>query len=275
MSLEPRPAALMPAQSISTGGSDVFRDAQHQRAEGLLAQFQAGSIKQKKLNRALKKTGVQASYFDHILSQDPAWAAKNPERAQAAIARAQQQMFETDFKGFEDEALGFAMDKDAPENAATKAGADVARSFDDVLAQGQAQRRLARRGIVADADALAQGERGRDLTRAASMVTAQNAARSTTRDQQVATGTDLGNVGQGLAAGAMQNLTSASGLATQRKMSNEASSQAGKMATISTGATGGIAGAMYGAQAGGVSGPWGAAIGAGLGLAVGYAGTRG
>lgn len=229
---------------------------------------------QKKFNRRLKKGGYDPMMFDQYLAQDPAWAAKNPERAAAALARSRYDMFEKDFRGYEDEVLDFASDKGLPERMADQAGQDVARSFDHELSQGQADRRLTRRGISADSETTDQASRGRDLMRAASMVSAGNTARRTYTDIQGAAATDMSNIGQGLSAGAMQSLNAAGGMASQRNMTNDAARAGARQSMVGTAATGAMAGAYWGATTGAVAGPVGALIGAGLGAAISYAGTR-
>lgn len=201
---------------------------------------------------------------------DPATAAADPRAAQAALTRAQWDLFEKTFQEGEDALLDFARDKTQPDKYAAMAGDDARQAYS--LTEGMADRRLSRYGVTMDADQKAVSSRLRGLEQGLSIVGAENNARRGVTDLQTDTLGGMVQIGRGVSAAASEGLAGAASLATSRENANtqidaqnKAASAQRTQGIISTGLAGaGLGLSMAGAL--GVSAATGAAIGGGAGL---------
>lgn len=99
--------------------------------------------------------------------------------------------FQRRFRGFEDQQIAFATDRDAPMRAATEASADVSAAFSRI--PGQQQRRNERMGITTDPADMASQQRATSLAAGLASVTAANRAARQTYDRQTAVFSGAGN----------------------------------------------------------------------------------
>lgn len=208
------------------------------------------------------RAGLPAAAATAAHTVSPGTARNDPEAGQAALTRAQWRFFQNQIRPYEDEALSFVMNRQRPNEVANDVGKRAGRFFDAPIAQGGADRMLSRAGVRQTDEQRAAGERGRDLSRATSVVTSKNSARREVRDIQSALSTDIGNIGQGYAASASDSLSAAGGMAAARSQAGQQAKAAHRQSMISSTATGAGLGWLA------ASGPVGAAIGGGLGLAL-------
>lgn len=205
---------------------------------------------------------------------DPATAQSDPRAAQAALTRAQWDLYEKTFQKGEDALLDFSRDQTQPDKYAAMAGDDVRQAYS--LTDGMADRRLSRYGVTMDADQRAVSERLRGLEQGLSVVGAENSARRAVTDLQTDTLGGMVQIGRGVSAAASEGLAGAASLATSRENANrqidaqnDAASAQRTQGVISSGLAGaglGMSLASAGVLGATVTAGMGAAMGAGAGL---------
>lgn len=196
---------------------------------------------------------------------DPATSAADPRSAQAAITRAQWDLYEKTFQQGEDALLDFAGDKTQPDKYAAMAGSDARQAYS--LTEGMTDRRLSRYGVTMDADQKMVSDRLRGLEQGLSIVGAENNARRGVTDLQTETLGGMVQIGRGVSASASEGMAGAASLATSRENANrqiDAQNDAMKQQRTQGAISTAMAGAGLGWAIGGTIGS--AAMGGGAGL---------
>jgi hypothetical protein len=227
----------------------------------LEAQQAVAAVKAKTAASQPKPTGVAASPY----YVDPNLQNAKPDTAQAALTRAQWQLYKDKFQPTEQSALDYLKDPNAAiESAATSAGGAVARTYS--AEQGMTDRRLTRLGITPTAEQKADLDRNTDLSRSLAMAGAKNTARAETRGNNIDLLSGALNLGAGLSSAATSGAASAAADSNARDIASANASAAKKASVISSGMAGaGIGAGLAAATAGGM----GAAAGAGWGALAG------
>jgi hypothetical protein len=223
----------------------------------LEAQQAVAAVKAKTAASQPKPSGVAASPY----YVDPNLQNAKPDTAQAALTRAQWQLYKDKFQPTEQSALDYLKDPNAAiESAASSAGSAVARTYN--AEQGMTDRRLTRLGITPTAEQKADLERNTDLSRALAIAGAKNTARAETRDNNIDLLSGALNLGAGLSSAATSGAASAAADSNARDIASANADAAKKQSVVSST----LAGAGIGAA---IAGPGLVAAGAGWGASAG------
>jgi len=177
-------------------------------------------------------------YSEYLINPDA--ARSDPSAGQAALTRAQYDMYLKRGVPIEDALIKYATDSAEPEKAAEEAGRYMSGAFEGVA--DQTARRMSRYGVQQTAEQKRVNDRLTGLDRATSITGAKNAARLKTYDDQVQTLSDLLSIGNNISTSATRNLDSASSMQSARDRANDAAKARDKQAIYGTlGTLGGLA----------------------------------
>lgn len=159
---------------------------------------------------------------------------RDPKDTQAAITRAQWQLFQDKWRPLEEQATAKLLE--SPEPAAQAAGAAVEKSYAGLGAMQQ--RNFGRYGVSPTADAAAVLNRRQELMRTLDVSRAENATRETINERRLEGLGQMLNLFNGVAGSAAQNGSAAAGLAAARErayQANKAAASASRTQLIGTG----------------------------------------
>ena len=162
---------------------------------------------------------------------DPEWASKKPDEAQAALTRLQWEDFATRFRPIEEQAIAGFMA--SPEADARRAGLHAASAFggDPTAEVGRTMGRFGAQLTPEQAQALAQ-QRG--LAAARGVATAENTTRRHVRDRNMEGLSTMIGIGRDVQGGAMDGLSQAAGMQSQRNAASAQASAANRQNNINT-----------------------------------------
>lgn len=148
---------------------------------------------------------------------DPAYAASDPRGAQAALTRAQWNVYETEGRPLKDKISTRLLADYEPEVNA--AGQQIEASYGRY--DGMRDRMLGRYGMTPNSDTSNALTRRKGLMRALDIARTENTMRGSMEDRRIAGLTDLFQTTKGISSSAAGDLSTAASLANQRAMAGK------------------------------------------------------